>query len=73
MNNTQFKLKHITDLNINDEVIITIPGVTDYTGKVTFINLEHNFILLDVEEEQEYSTPFKPNSDGYFKILLHNK
>ena len=71
----EYKLKHINDLKIGDEVVIEIPTVCFYTGKVSFINKELNFIFLDgntdeddEDDEEETGIQFIPNKDGYFKV-----
>ena len=66
------KLKHISDLEIGDEVVIEIPTVCDYTSKVVFINKELKFIFLegncDEESDEQEGIKFTPNKEGYFKI-----
>lgn len=68
--NMEYKLKHINDLKIGDEVVIEIPTVCFYTGKVSFINKKLNFIFLDgnTDDEDETGIQFIPNKDGYFKV-----
>lgn len=71
-NPIDFKLKHINDLKIGDEVVIEIPSICFYIGKVSFINKELNFIFLDgntdEDDEDEIGINFIPNHDGYFKV-----
>ena len=68
----EYKLKHINNLKIGDEVVIEIPTVCFYTGKVSFINKEQNFIFLDgntdEDDDDEVGIQFIPNKEGYFKV-----
>ena len=54
----EYRLKHINDLKIGDEVVIEIPTVCFCTGKISFINRELNFIFLDgnTDEDDEDET-----------------
>jgi hypothetical protein len=66
----EYKLKHIKDLKIGDEVAIEIPTVCFYIGKVSFINKKLKFIFLNgnTDDEDEIGIQFIPNKDGYFKV-----
>lgn len=66
MNNMM--LKHIHDLEIGDEIIINIPTVCEYIGKVSFINKENGFIFLDEDEDCQESIKFVPDKNGYFQV-----
>lgn len=72
VNHIETKRKHISDLKIGDDVVILIPTVMNCVGKVTFINLEKQFIFLDgdIDDEEEYGIPFIPDSNGCFRVPI---
>lgn len=72
-NSIDYKLKHIDDLEVGDEIITTIPGVCDVVNKVVFINRDLNFVFTegnsdDLDDEEQTGIKFSPNKEGYFKV-----